>query len=758
MPRIDVTTDAIPTEIRSIENWILWREGQRDGKPTKIPTKPYRTSGDINCDVTNPSQRRDFDTAWNSFTDSRVTADGLGFVFTDDISITGVDLDKCRDPDNAEIEDWAQDIIDRLDSYTELSPSGTGLHILVGGALPPGGNRKGHVEMYDSDRYFTVTGAHLDGTSAKIRTCQDELDAVHAEYIRGETGSDGQLSLAASTSTNSSESRAIRGDRQATEAPGRQSVSSLRDRYGDAYRTIRDPAIKEAIERVKTEYLPPVCPSTFADLAGPGVELSDGEIVKRMYDSKGGDRRRRLYEGDSSMWGSPDADYPSQSEADMALAHTLAFWTGKDPDRMDALFRNSGLMREKWDRRHYASGATYGAVAIARALLRVDDYYELPSEEGVRFSKADGPTRSADEGNGPTGPSMKWTDPTREFTGEPGNGGGSDTPTVDIVSGLDDDQSEAAAQPASSQEPQEAAGDAGASPTNDGESSPPEPAPSDSDPLHANGRSGEPVDADILTDLADDTATATGHDVSAASSTTTPDATPNTTTAGDDGVSSSETEAGQTRTATMSTTTDTEPAAPTGTDTNPDLNASTQRMMAESVQAAGPKWSRTNTGLDDPEKHPTDWTVGPIKGRTPTAQAMKVAREDNRVLARYQTRLEERLSDLADVEDERDRYKFTAETYLKAMDELMGERERYRTQLRRAGLLSPEDADLPEDPVKHLKRILRPMVRREDVMTAKETLSGLDAVLREYEEANERIQAEERERRQQGGLFSRLFR
>ncbi|ELZ19729.1 hypothetical protein C475_22339 [Halosimplex carlsbadense 2-9-1] len=88
----------------------------------------------------------------------------------------------------------------------------------------------------------------------------------------------------------------------------------------------------------------------------------------------------------------------------------------------------------------------------------------------------------------------------------------------------------------------------------------------------------------------------------------------------------------------------------------------------------------------------------------------------------------------------------------------MGERNRYRTQLRRAGLLTREDQRLHDDPVKHLKQILRPMVRRKDTATAKETLTGLDAVLQEYEETNERIQANEREKR--GGVretISRLF-
>lgn len=734
MTNIDVTNDAIPANIRSIENWILWREGERNGKATKIPTKPYRTSGDINCDVTNPKQRRDFDTAWEALNDSRVPGDGLGFVFTDNVSITGVDLDKCRDPDTGELEDWAEDIIDRLDSYTEVSPSGTGVHILVGGELTATGNRRGRVEMYDSDRYFTVTGAHLEDKPTEIRKCQDELDAVHGEYIRGESSSDGQLSLADTAASDTSESGGNRGGRRSTEVPGRQSESALVERYGDAFRNIRDPAIREALERVQTKYLPPVCPSTFADLAGPGIELSDGEILKRMYDSQGGDRKRRLYEGDSSMWGSHDADYPSQSEADMAFAHTLAFWTGKDPDRMDALFRTSGLMRPKWDGQHYSSGATYGAVTLARALLRVDDHYELPSDDGVKFSKADGPTASSS-------PSTS----------------ASDIPADDVASST------------SAQKTQDSAGAAGGSFVSDGTSASAEAAPSAPGPLHTDDAATAAESfPDVLLGLDGDNDSDSGADdggvgvdmgvdpAAAADAAANAPTGQSTSTAMRD-ASPASNDRGESTPDGRVTPEGVSHAAPDGTDIDSDLDESTQRMMTESVTKAGDNWSRTNPHLDDSEKHPTDWTVGPIEGRTPTAQAMKVAREDNRVLARYQTRLEERLRDLADVEEERDRYKFTAETYLKAMDELMGERERYRTQLKRAGLLSPADADLPDDPVKRLKQILRPMVRREDVATAKETLSGLDAVLREYEVANEQIQADERERRKQRGMFSRFF-
>ena len=69
-----------------------------------------------------------------------------------------------------------------------------------------------------------------------------------------------------------------------------------------------------------------------------------------------------------SLWrGAWQGKFPSQSEADFALCRKLAFWSNKDEEQMDRLFRQSGLFREKWDTSHYAGGATYGQVSISRA-------------------------------------------------------------------------------------------------------------------------------------------------------------------------------------------------------------------------------------------------------------------------------------------------------------------------------------------------------------------------------------------------------
>lgn len=89
------------------------------------------------------------------------------------------------------------------------------------------------------------------------------------------------------------------------------------------------------------------------------LSLSDGELLDKARNSRQGRVFSDLYAGD---W---EAYYSSQSEADFRLCSLLAFWTGRDEERMDRLFRSSGLMREKWDRKQ--SGSTYGRLTVAKA-------------------------------------------------------------------------------------------------------------------------------------------------------------------------------------------------------------------------------------------------------------------------------------------------------------------------------------------------------------------------------------------------------
>src|SRR5919107_1680161 len=137
--------------IKDLRQWLCWRKEERDGKSTKIPYSPTTGQRASSTDANTWSDYEEAVKACKNYGYS-----GIGFVFTAEDDLCGVDLDGCLDPETGEIEGWAQEVIEELDSYTEISPSGTGVHILVRATLPAGRNRKGRFEAYDRGRYFTV--------------------------------------------------------------------------------------------------------------------------------------------------------------------------------------------------------------------------------------------------------------------------------------------------------------------------------------------------------------------------------------------------------------------------------------------------------------------------------------------------------------------------------------------------------------------------------------------------------------------------
>jgi primase-polymerase (primpol)-like protein len=159
---------------------VCWREEERDGNVTKIPVDP--SSGGF-ASTTDPDSWTDFETAQAY---ARDAAAGVGFVFSEADPIVGVDLDACRDPESGRPAEWATDVIGRLESFTEVSPSGTGFHVLVEGSVPGGRNRRWDVEVYETGRFFTVTGDHVDGTPTEIRERGEALASVYGEYLARE--------------------------------------------------------------------------------------------------------------------------------------------------------------------------------------------------------------------------------------------------------------------------------------------------------------------------------------------------------------------------------------------------------------------------------------------------------------------------------------------------------------------------------------------------------------------------------------------
>lgn len=166
-------------ELSEYPNWVCWKivevEVKGETLLKKVPINPG-TGG--NAMVSRPETWGTFAQACERWVNDSAALSGIGFVWSAKLPYIGVDLDKCRDPIDGKINEKATDYIKRLNSYTEISPSGGGLHVLVRGKLTHKRRRIGHLEIYSDGRFFTVTGEHLEGTPTGINEAGSVLDKL----------------------------------------------------------------------------------------------------------------------------------------------------------------------------------------------------------------------------------------------------------------------------------------------------------------------------------------------------------------------------------------------------------------------------------------------------------------------------------------------------------------------------------------------------------------------------------------------------
>ena len=270
----------IPDSLAILPQWVCW--GAK-GKPRKMPFDP-RTGNPAKAGQ--PATWADFQTAAQAVEAGRF--EGVGFEFDAAGCVVGIDFDHCLH--DGKCDPWVETWVKKLDSYTEISPSGEGLHVFCSAHLPGQAIKRKEAEMYDRGRYFTMTGRPY-GPEKPLRAAQDTVNALYSEL----------------------QARAQKQQERPTEKPA---------------------------------------------AAPGGVDIEDAPLIAKMKKGRNGAAFSALWNGDISA-------YPSHSEADVALCNILAWWTNGDPARMDRLFRQSGLMREKWDRKQ--SGTTYGAITIKSA-------------------------------------------------------------------------------------------------------------------------------------------------------------------------------------------------------------------------------------------------------------------------------------------------------------------------------------------------------------------------------------------------------
>jgi len=288
----------IPERLRPFDHWVVWQYAVIDSEVKKPPVDPK--SG-RRASVANPHTWGSFADAQQAYASGKFA--GVGIVLMPDMGVVGIDIDHCVQ--EGKMNDDAARIVRAINSYTETSPSGEGLRIMLAGKLPGQFRRTGNLELYEDMRYLTLTGHALAETPQDIQPRHRELYGLYQ--------------------------RIFHSDPQGQENTG--GVSGQRP--PGEYRLVR----------------------------------SDETVLQKALAAKNGDNFRRYYHGDTSLWEGKGAKHASQSEADFTLVLMLLYWTNNDTSQVDRLFRQSGLMREKWTR-PVKAGETYGERIIKDAMRK----------------------------------------------------------------------------------------------------------------------------------------------------------------------------------------------------------------------------------------------------------------------------------------------------------------------------------------------------------------------------------------------------
>jgi putative DNA primase/helicase len=196
--KMAVTFDALPNELKARNQWVLWKTITRAGKPTKVP---YDTTGHEG-DSSDPSRWESYDAVVATY--QKGGYDGIGYTFDPLDPYAGVDLDHCINEDGS-IKPKAKEILDRLNSYSEISPSGKGVKVFLkaknpvkirkdGGKFQQGFADKSpdlEFEVYYGYRFFTLTGNRLEQYSPNIENRNDELTEIFREVFKDRNYFDG---------------------------------------------------------------------------------------------------------------------------------------------------------------------------------------------------------------------------------------------------------------------------------------------------------------------------------------------------------------------------------------------------------------------------------------------------------------------------------------------------------------------------------------------------------------------------------------
>ena len=172
----------IPDELKQLDNWCVWKFENRNGKRTKIPFNA----------ATGEFAKSNDKSTWSSY-ETAVNAegvDGIGFFFEPPylgVDIDDIDDDLHRFKQGDKLDNIVSEFNEAFKSYTEVSPSGNGLHIIVKGKIPGNRRRKGNIEMYDSGRFFTMTGKNIGKYKDVTEVSEQVFKIIYNKYLPDNT-------------------------------------------------------------------------------------------------------------------------------------------------------------------------------------------------------------------------------------------------------------------------------------------------------------------------------------------------------------------------------------------------------------------------------------------------------------------------------------------------------------------------------------------------------------------------------------------
>ncbi|MFA1609868.1 phage/plasmid primase, P4 family [Halobellus rubicundus] len=189
------TEHPVPEELQALDQWVCWErveDGDRKRKIPRVPNGSGRTA------------RTNDPTTWGSFEEAVEASSNqvglqVGFVLTEDDPFLAIDFDDVCNPETGEPEEWVIDALRECDSYAEVSPSATGLHIWLKDVQEPDWwIDTDCIEVYDSGQYITMTGDHLSVTPTTCNTPSE-----FEEWLQSHTEDDTLESSEVQTFSNS---------------------------------------------------------------------------------------------------------------------------------------------------------------------------------------------------------------------------------------------------------------------------------------------------------------------------------------------------------------------------------------------------------------------------------------------------------------------------------------------------------------------------------------------------------------------------